>query len=61
MLRETAAHQIAVVYASHDDEFVSELADEILVMSVDDRAIAHPLSAETVPVGEVEHARSVTL
>lgn len=60
MLRETAAHQIAVVYATHDDEFVSELADQILLMPANDRAIAHPLNAATAPAEEVEHAHSVT-
>lgn len=56
MLRETSVHQIAVVFATHDSDFVREVADEVLVMPpLADSP--NDMSRRPLPVTGVTHAR----
>lgn len=57
MLRETAVHQIAVVFATHDDDFVREVADQVLLMPPSIPANPESISAEHSVSAEVTRAR----
>lgn len=57
MLRETAAHQIAVVFATHDRDFVREVADAILEMPIIGEPDAQVSARPLIKRGVVARAR----